>query len=183
MLFLVALDAPLPPIPSELLVLGAGPLAAAGALNPAAAILAAATGCWLGDVGLYLLFRNGLTTWLDRVGWGRWIHRNIVRLMNRWGRETTYAGIVGVRFLSGGRTASMAAAGIAGVPLRPFLGLAALGSLLWSCWMVLLGQLTATTTGLPTWASAVIGMGLGTLVGVVLGGIIAMRSRLKGDST
>lgn len=183
MLVLVALDAPLPPVPSELLVLGAGPLAAGGVLHPAGAVLAAAAGSWLGDVCLYLAFRHGLNRWIDRFRWGRWLHGNIVRLMNRAGREATYAGLVGLRFLSGGRTASMAAAGVARVPLGPFLSLAGLGSLLWSGWMVGLGYATGTATGLPAWASAIVGMAFGTLVALVLAGAMAIQSRRKGAGT
>ncbi|MFB0834972.1 DedA family protein [Arthrobacter halodurans] len=179
-ILLVALDAPFPPLPSELLVLGAGPLAADGLLSPAGVVLAAAAGCWIGDVGLYLVFRHGLTSWFDRFAWGRRAHRGIVTLMNRMGRDGTYAGLVGVRFLSGGRTASVAAAGLAGVPLGPFLGLAGLGAVLWALWMVSLGYLTGSATGLPTWASALMGMALGTLVGVVLAAGLALRTRGKG---
>lgn len=177
---LVALDALLPPLPSELLVLGAGPLAAEGHLILPAAALVAAAGCWVGDIALYLVFRHGLTRWFDRFAWGRWIHRNTIRLVNRVGRETTYAGLVGVRFVSGGRTASVAAAGIAGVPLAPFLVLSGVGAALWAVWMVSLGYATGTATGLPSWASAMIGMALGTLVGVVLAGLMALHSRSKG---
>jgi membrane-associated protein len=180
MLLLVALDAPFPPLPSELLVLGAGPLSAEGRLSAPAAVLTAAAGCWIGDVALYLVFRHGLTGWLDRFAWGRWLHRNTTRLVEGVGRETTYAGLVGVRFISGGRTASMAAAGIAGVPLAPFLLLSGAGAVAWASWMVSLGYLTGSATGLPAWASAMIGMALGTLVGVVLAGLLALRSRLKG---
>ncbi|MET1036155.1 MAG: VTT domain-containing protein [Arthrobacter sp.] len=180
MILLVALDAPFPPLPSELLVLGAGPLAGDGLLSPAGAVLAAAAGCWIGDVGLYLVFRHGLTGWFDHFAWGRRAHRGIVALMNRMGRDGTYAGLVGVRFLSGGRTASVAAAGLAGVPLGPFLALAGLGAGLWALWMVSLGYLTGSATGLPTWASALMGMALGTLVGVVLAAGLALRTRAKG---
>jgi membrane-associated protein len=180
MLVLVAFDALLPPVPSELLVLGAGPLAAQGSLHPVAAVLAAAAGCWVGDIALYLIFRNGLARWFDRFGWGRWGHRNIIRLLGKAGRETTYAGLIGARFLSGGRTASVAAAGVANIPWGPFLALSGAGAVLWSTWMVALGYVTGNTTGLPPWISAVIGMGLGTLVGLVLAGGMAIRTRRKG---
>ncbi|GAA3678528.1 DedA family protein [Arthrobacter ginkgonis] len=180
MLVLVALDAALPPVPSELLVLGAGSMAAQGSLNPVAAVLAAAAGCWAGDIALYLVFRNGLTQWFGRFRWGRWGHRNILRLMGKAGRETTYAGLVGARFLSGGRTASVAAAGMANLPLGPFLALSGTGALLWSTWMVALGYVTGNSTGLSPWISAVIGMGLGTLVGLVIAGGMAIRARRKG---
>ncbi|GHD00545.1 DedA family protein [Zhihengliuella salsuginis] len=178
-LFLVALDAPFPPVPSELLVLGSGPMVAAGHLNPVLAWLAAAAGCWLGDMGLYWVFRRGLTQWLDRFRWGRWVHRNTVALMNRVGRETTYASLLGIRFVTGGRTASVAAAGIAGVPPGVFAALAGLGAALWAAWMMLLGYFTQALTGWPTWSATLLSMGLGALIGAGLAAFLAWTKRRR----
>ncbi|RZU60511.1 DedA family protein [Zhihengliuella halotolerans] len=175
--FLVAFDAPFPPVPSELFVLGSGPMVAAGHLNPVFAWVAAAGGCWLGDMGLYWVFRRGLTTWLERFRWGRWVHRNTVALMNRVGRETTYASLLGLRFVSGGRTASVAAAGLAGVTPGTFAALAGLGAGLWAAWMMLLGYLTQTLTGWPTWSATLLSMGLGALLGLALAAVLARSKR------
>lgn len=180
MLLLVALDAPVPPTPSEFFVIGAGALAARGLLSLPLAVLAAALGCWLGDIGLYLMFRHGLAAWLHRFRWGRRVRAGILRLLNKAGKSPTYAGLVAVRFISGGRTASMAAAGIAAVPLRPFLALSGAGAVLWSLWMVALGYVTGTTTGLPAWATSLLGMALGTLVGLGTAGYLAYKRRLEG---
>ena len=68
---LVALDAPIPPVPSEVVVIGSGALAVEGRVSPVAAVLAAWLGCWAGDVGLYALFRHGLADRLDRWAWWR----------------------------------------------------------------------------------------------------------------
>lgn len=176
-LVLVALDAPIPPIPSELFVIASGSLSADGEASLLLALLTAAVGCWLGDVGLYLLFRYRLTAWLDRFRWGRAVHRGVLRLLNRAGPSPTFAGIVALRFISGGRTASMAAAGLAGVPLRPFLGFSALGAALWACWMVGLGYAAGTTSDLPLWAGSLLGMVAGTLVGLIIAGGLAFRRR------
>ena len=51
---LVALDAPIPPVPSEVFVIGSGSLAAAGRVSLPLSVLTAWLGCWLGDVGLYV---------------------------------------------------------------------------------------------------------------------------------
>ncbi len=176
---LVALDAPIPPVPSELFVIGSGALALQGTLGLVPSVLAAWLGCWAGDVGLYALFRFRLTGLLDRASWGQRIHRGILRLLDKAGPAPSIALLFVLRFVSGGRTASMAAAGIAGIPWRPFLLLSGSGALVWSVYMVGLGWLTGSATGLPFWASALIGMGLGTLAGLMIAGIIALRRRSR----
>lgn len=174
---LVAVDAPFPPTPSELFVIGSGALAAQGELSPVLAVLAAWVGCWAGDLGLYALFRYRLTDLLDRWRWGRAVHRGIRRLLVEAGPQTSLAGLFVLRFVSGGRTASVAAAGIGGVRARVFLWHAGLGSLVWAGYMVGLGWATGQATGLPWWASAVVGMLLGTLAGALIAGVMAVRRR------
>lgn len=174
---LVALDAPFPPTPSELFVVGSGALASAGSLSPVISVLAAWLGCWAGDLGLYALFRYRLTDLLDRWRWGRVVHQGIRRLMVKAGPETSLAGLFVLRFVSGGRTASVAAAGIGGIRRRVFLWHSGLSALVWSVYMVGLGWITGTATGLPWWASAVVGMLLGTLAGALIAGIVAVRRR------
>ena len=176
---LVALDAPVPPVPSELFVIGSGALAQTGDVGPIASLLAAWWGCWAGDAGLYALFRYRLTRLLDRSSWGQRIHRGILRLLDKAGPAPGYATLFMLRFVSGGRTASMAAAGIAGIPWLPFLVLSGSGSAVWALYMVGLGWFTGGTTGLPFWASALVGMGLGSLAGLIMAGVIALRRRSK----
>jgi membrane protein DedA with SNARE-associated domain len=176
---LVALDAPVPPVPSELFVIGSGALAQLGTVGLFPSLLAAWLGCWAGDVGLYALFRYRLTGLLDRTTWGQRIHRGILKLLDKAGPAPSYATLFVLRFVSGGRTASMAAAGIASLPWRQFLVLSGGGALVWSGYMVGLGWATGGATGLPTWASAVVGMALGTLAGLIIAGVIAVRRRSR----
>lgn len=176
---LVALDAPIPPVPSEVFVIGSGALAAEGRVGLAAAVLTAWLGCWAGDVGLYALFRHGLADRLDRWAWWRRVHRGIRVLLVRVGPAGSLAGLSMLRFVSGGRTASMAAAGIGGIRWPVFLWLSGAGSLAWSGWMVGLGWLTGRTTGLPWWASAVVGMVFGTLAGLIIAGVVARRRQAR----
>jgi membrane protein DedA with SNARE-associated domain len=176
---LVALDAPVPPVPSELFVIGSGAMAQLGTVGLGPSLLAAWLGCWAGDVGLYALFRYRLTGLLDRTTWGQRIHRGILRLLDKAGPAPSYATLFVLRFVSGGRTASMAAAGIASLPWRPFLVLSGAGALVWTVYMVGLGWVTGSATGLPTWASAVVGMVLGTLAGLIIAGVIAVRRRSR----
>ena len=62
-------------------------------------------------MGLYALFRYRLTGLLDRTTWGQRIRRGILRLLDKAGPAPSYATLFVLRFISGGRTASMAAAG------------------------------------------------------------------------
>lgn len=167
-------------MPSELFVIGSGALAADGRASLPLAVLTAWVGCWLGDVGLYALFRHRLAGVLDRWAWGRAVHRGIRRVLERAGPTSSLAGLFALRFVSGGRTASMAAAGIAGLRWRPFLWLSGTGSLTWSCWMVGLGWVTGSATGLPWWASAVLGLGFGTLLGLAAAVVVGRRRRGRG---
>ena len=176
---LVALDALVPPIPSEVLAMGTGPMTAAGLLNPVAAVAVTAGACFTGDVALYALFKHG-GRFLARYRWGRWLHRNMTRLVLKLGTGGTYASLLGMRFLPGGRSASMAAAGISRITWRVFAPLAAAGAVLWAIWMLLLGRLSASVTGFPVWASTIVGMIFGTLVGIVLAGALAMYRRRRG---
>ncbi|CAM3732750.1 DedA family protein [Micrococcus flavus] len=177
---LVALDAPIPPVPSEVFVIGSGALAAAGRASLPLSVVTAWLGCWLGDVGLYALFRFRLTGLLDRWAWGRAVHRGIRRVLATAGPASSLAGLFVLRFVSGGRTASMAAAGVAGLRWRPFLWLSGTGSLTWSGYLVGLGWATGSTTGLPWWASAVVGLVFGTLLGLAVAAAIAWKRRGKG---
>lgn len=176
-LVVVMADVFAPIMPSEFLVIASGTLSSEGSLLLPISLLTATLGSWLGDIVLYLLFRNRLTNWLDRFRWGRSIHRGIRNTVEKAGKSPTYAGLVALRFLPGGRTAGVAAAGIANLPLRPFLGFAAIGSFLWSCWLVGLGYVTDATTGFPMWASALLGMGVGTLVGLIIAAFFALKQR------
>ncbi|MBE0008195.1 hypothetical protein DXT87_00135 [Arthrobacter sp. AET 35A] len=158
-------------------------MASEGTLLLPIALLTATLGSWLGDIILYLLFRNRLTSWLDKFKWGRAVHRSIRTAVEKAGKSPTYAGLIALRFLPAGRTAGVAAAGIANLPLRPFLACAAVGGILWSCWLVMLGYVTDATTGFPLWVSALLGMGVGTLVGLVIAAFLALKQRRKGKTT
>lgn len=174
---LVAVDAFVPPVPSEVLVIGSGSLALEGRTGLLAAVLAAWLGCWAGDVALYAVFRHGLAERLDRWAWGRRVHRGIRSLLAKAGPATSLAGLFVLRFVSGGRTASMAAAGVAGIRWPVFLALSGVGGLVWSGYMVGLGWITGRATGLPWWASAGVGLLLGTLAGLLIAGLVAWRRR------
>lgn len=171
-------DAIFPPIPSEMLVITGGALAAEGRVNLWLVGLMAAVGSWLGDMIVFHLFKRRLGHILDRWAWGRKVHQGIHHAIARAGRSSTYGAIIGARFIPGGRLAASAASGIAEVSSRGFSLCAGLGGLLWATWQTGLGYFTGSTTKLPFWASSLIGVGVGLLIGVVVGVIVTRR---RGD--
>ncbi|MCX2749641.1 VTT domain-containing protein [Arthrobacter sp. MI7-26] len=171
-------NAILPPIPSGMLVITGGALAAEGRVNPWLLGLLAAGASWLGDILVFQLFKRRLGHVLDRWVWGRKVHRGIHQAIAKAGRSSTYGAIIGGRFILGGRLAASAAAGIAEVSSRGFSLCAGLGGLLWAAWQTGLGYFAGSTTKLPFWASSLIGVGVGLLIGIVVGVIV---TRKRGD--
>lgn len=168
-------DAIFPPVPSEMLVITGGALSAEGRANIFLVVLLAALSSWLGDLLVFQLFKRRLSRVLDRWSWGRQFHRGVHQAIDRAGRSSTYGGIIGIRFIPGGRLATTAAAGIANVSTRGFSFCAALGGTLWAVWSVGLGYVTGSATRLPFWASSLIGVGLGLVIGAVVGVIVTRR--------
>ncbi|MFK0008362.1 DedA family protein [Paenarthrobacter sp. NPDC090520] len=171
-------DAVFPPIPSEMVVITGGALAAEGHVNFWLILLLAAFASWLGDMAVYLLFKRRVSHVLDRWSWGRKVHLAIHETIAKAGRSSAYGAIIGARFVPGGRLATSAASGIANVSVRGFSLCAGLGGVLWALWQVGLGYFTGSTTKLPFWASSLIGVGVGLVIGVVVGVIVTRR---RGD--
>ncbi|MGN7201271.1 DedA family protein [Arthrobacter sp. SAFR-044] len=168
-------DAIFPPIPSEMLVITGGALSADGRANVFLVLVLAAVASWLGDMLVFHLFRRRLSHVLDRWKWGRRIHSGIHAALAKAGRSSTYGTIIGARFIPGGRLATSAASGVANVSVRGFSLCAGLGAVLWACWLVGLGYFTGSTTKLPFWASSLIGVALGLVIGAVVGILVTRR--------
>lgn len=168
-------DAIFPPIPSEMVVITGGALSADGRANVLLVAALAALASWLGDMVVFQLFKRRLSHVLDRWRWGRKVHHGIHQAIARAGRSSTYGTIIGARFIPAGRLATSAAAGIADVSVRGFSLCAGLGAVLWASWLVGLGYFTGSATGLPFWASSLIGVGVGLVIGAVVGVIVTRR--------
>jgi membrane protein DedA with SNARE-associated domain len=168
-------DAIFPPIPSEMVVITGGALSADGRANVFLVAALAAVASWLGDMVVFQLFKRRLSHVLDRWRWGRKVHHGIHEAIARAGRSSTYGAIIGARFIPGGRLATSAAAGIADVSVRGFSLCAGLGAVLWACWLVGLGYFTGSATKLPFWASSLIGVGVGLVIGAIVGVIVTRR--------
>lgn len=168
-------DAIFPPVPSEMLVITGGALSAEGRINGLLLVLLAAVASWLGDLLVFQLFKRRLSHVLDRWKWGQRFHAGVHSAIAKAGRSSTYGAIIGLRFIPGGRLATTAAAGIANVSTRGFSLCAALGGLLWASWSVALGYFMGSATGLPFWASSLIGVGVGLMIGAIVGVIVSRR--------
>ena len=168
-------DAIFPPIPSEMVIITGGALSADGRANIFLVGFVAAAASWIGDVVVFQLFKRRLSHVLDRWKWGRAFHAAVHSAIAQAGRSSTYGAIIGVRFIPGGRLATSAAAGIADVSTRAFSLCAALGGCLWAFWSAALGYFTGSATHLPFWASSLIGVGVGLLIGAVIGVIVTRR--------
>ncbi|NUU31487.1 VTT domain-containing protein [Arthrobacter sp. C9C5] len=168
-------DAIFPPVPSEMVVITAGALSADGRANVFLVAILAALASWLGDIMVFQLFKRRLSHVLDRWSWGRKFHSGVHLAIARAGRSSTYGAIIGIRFIPGGRLATTAAAGIANVSTGGFSFCAALGGSLWAVWSVGLGYVTGSATKLPFWASSLIGVGLGLVIGAVVGVVVTRR--------
>lgn len=162
---LVAFDSVLPAIPSEVLVVAAGALAASGDLVAGWAVVAAATGAFVGDHLVYRIGRHGLSGVLARTWLGRQITRSVERVHSRF-RAVSGAAIVAARFMPFGRTLGAGAAGLAGVPPSKFTAFSLVGVLLWATWLIALGFVTGTQTSWPLWFNVAIGMAVALVVGI-----------------
>lgn len=137
--FLMALESSLFPVPSELVMIPAGYLAAQGQLNPWLASLAGAFGSLIGASANYLLGRTLGRAFLLR--YGKYVlvseakyHRAEALFL----RNANLATFVG-RFLPVIRHLISLPAGVFGMPLLPFCVLTTVGAALWCGVLVALG--------------------------------------------
>lgn len=172
----VALTALVPPLPAEFMVIASGTMAAEGILPLFGAFMATFVGCLAGDIGLYALFRYKFIRVLYRWRWGRRLHRRILHISLHTGGISTWFGLLLVFAMPFGRSAAMATAGMLQMGWVRLLGLAVIGGLLWSCWLIGLGYVPTIATNLPPWGSTVAGISLGTAAGAAIA-FIGTRGR------
>ncbi|MCX2733358.1 DedA family protein [Saccharopolyspora sp. NFXS83] len=136
----VALDAVLPSVPGEVLVVTCGVFAMSGTPNLAGVLVAGAVGGFAGDHLAYLLGRRAGGALLNRLPPGsrrrrpfEWARRALAR---RGGSI-----LIVCRFVPGCRTAAAMTAGASGMPLRLFSTCAAIGAAAYSAYFTLVGCL------------------------------------------
>ena len=158
--FLLALiDALLPVVPSETAVITAGVVAAAGSLNLALIVLAAACGAFAGDNLAYLVgYRFGGRA-ADRFLRGEKGKRSLrwaeTQLSERGGELIAVA-----RFIPGGRTAVTLSAGTVRFPWPRFAVFDAIAAVIWGGYATLLGYFGGKTFEGAAWKGLLLALGI-----------------------
>jgi membrane-associated protein len=171
-----ALDAVLPIVPSEAVVIAASVLATKGELSIWMIALAAAAGGFLGDTGSYLLGRTAGASAAQRLFRSPKAKRRLRwagEALNRHGATI----IVVARFVPGGRTATTFTAGTVRLPWPRFAAADAVGASLWAAYAAGLGYLGGETFERRPLYAFLFGLGVALLVALVVEAARRLRRR------
>ncbi|MEW2355472.1 VTT domain-containing protein [Spirillospora sp. NPDC029432] len=165
---LVAVDAFLPLVPSETLLIAMAALAPTGRPHLAVLIAVTVAGALAGDGISYHLGRRLRPPRRPRI---RAAHARARRALARRGATA----IVTARFIPGGRTAITLAAGATGYPAGAFWAHAAVASIAWSVYITGLGFLGGTLFE----DSPLMSIGAGVTLGLALGAAIEVTRSVR----
>jgi membrane protein DedA with SNARE-associated domain len=167
------------PIPSPLLLIGAGGLAGTGRMHPVIVLVAAAIASLIGDTVWY---------WIGRVGGPRvmgWVCRislepdSCVRrthgMFGRWGAWS----LVFAKFVPGLSTVAPPLAGISGMSPQTFIAFGSLAGLVWAGAFIAIGWLFASQLEVVGTAVEHLGSWGLTLVAAALVGYIAWKYAMR----
>jgi membrane-associated protein len=178
-----ALDAVIPVLPSESVIIALG-VATAGSADPRVALLIAcsALGAFIGDNLSYLIgrrfgprvkhrfFRGEKGT--QRLAWAE-------RSLGRYGMQL----IVVCRFFPGGRTAVTLCCGIVGYPRRRFVVATALAGLIWASYSFFIGRLGGKAFQDDPWVGFAVAFGITVVISGLVELIRRIMSRRRGAAT
>lgn len=153
------LDAVLPIVPSETVVITAGVVAVEGSLNLLVVIAAAAAGAFAGDNFAYWLGHRFGVGIKDRFFRGEKAKRRLdwaEQQLNKRGGELIAVG----RFIPGGRTAVTVAAGLTGYRWARFAAFDALAALVWAGYAGTLGYLGGRAFEQQAWKGLLLALGI-----------------------
>lgn len=172
---LATLDVLAPILPSESVVVAAAALAASGRLHVGVVAGAAAAGALLGDNIAFLcgrLLDTRMHRWLDATRRRRerleWAEHQLDR------RGGTL--IVGARFIPGGRTVTMIAAGLLEMPWRRFVVFDIAAAVIWALYGTAIGYFGGTAFE----DEPIVGVGVALALALVAGAAIEVGRRLVG---
>lgn len=166
---LLIIDGMIPVMPGEVFVLSSGVLAAESQLSLTLTLITTFIAAFVGDLMVYLAFRNRLGQAFMATRIGAKVGETISTALDKAGPAPGLAAMFTLRFVSGGRTASMAACGMTKVRWSYFLTLSLAGSLVWTGYMVGLGWFTQGVFHLPFWISIIVGVVVGAVFGSLVG--------------
>jgi membrane-associated protein len=173
---MAVVDALLPVVPSEALIIGAGVAAAAGQQDLLVVIGAAALGSFIGEAAGYLIgraFGPAVRGRFAADGAKAAAYDRISGLLTARGGTV----ILTARFLPGGRTVATLTAGAIRYPVGRFLGFTALGTPLSAGWQAVLGYLGGATFAENPLFGLLFGLSLGTVAGLAIGAVQRLRAR------
>lgn len=165
---LPALDALIPLLPSETVVIALG-VATAGSTDPRIGVLVAlaALGAFLGDNAAYLIGRRfGPAVERRLLAGERGQHRRAwaQRSLDRFGARL----IVACRFVPGGRTAVTLTCGVVGFPRRRFVAATACAAIIWASYAFFLGRLGGKVFESREWLGLLLALGLALAVSALI---------------
>lgn len=161
------LDAIVPIVPSETVVITAGVLAASGHLWLPAIVIAAACGAFIGDNVAYVIGRRFGTRLVDRFFRGEKARDRLVTATRQLEERGGQLIVVG-RFIPGGRTAVTLSAGLLGFPWRRFAAFDAASAAVWALYASLLGYFGGHAFEHAAWKGLLLALALGFALGGVV---------------
>lgn len=171
-----ALDAVLPVLPSETVVIALG-VSTAGSNDPRIYVLVAfaAAGAFLGDNLSYLIGRR-FSPWVDR----HFFSGDKGEKRREWAEGTLdhYGArlIVVCRFIPGGRTAVTLTCGSTEYRRRSFVWATAVAGVIWACYAFFLGRIGGKTFQEREW----LGLVLAFSVALTVSGLVELARRVPG---
>ncbi len=161
----VAVDALLPFVQAEAVVITAAVLAAQGHLQIWLVILAAAAGGLAGDNASYLLGRL-----VGCRAANRFVKRERLRRAESGLRRRAALLILIARFIPVGRTATTLAAGTLEMPWRRFLVADAVAATLWATYASMLGYIGGSSFAHSLWKPLLVALGMALLLAAAFEG-------------
>ena len=168
-----ALDAFIPPLPSESAIVALAALGDAGGVNLWLLGLVGAFGALVGDTAAYVI---GRLVGTNRYGWQR--KPRVAKAITWAGGELDRRGgvlIFTARYIPVGRIAVMMTAGATGMRARRFLTYATIGCSAWAAWSVLVGAVAGRVLGDNPLLAAVVGITIALAVGLAVDRIASRR--------
>jgi membrane-associated protein len=176
---LAVVDALLPVVPSEALIITAGVAAAAGTQDLAAVIAAASLGSFIGESSAYAIgrwFGPAVRRWLTAgTSWAA-TFAHVERTLLTRGGVILLTG----RYIPAGRTVAALAAGVTRFPTAQYVGYSAVGATMSAAYVALLGYFGGAALAHDPLAALLLSLAIGTGI-TALTGLARRRAPAAAD--